>query len=210
MSVVRLFSASADPIVSQLTIRTPQETSVVVSILYHVFPNNMLPLTIKCADCQTNPAELPTVHDVELRHICDGRQHDKCTADKALPQQRFDVLVHGRLQTRSFHRGVHFDLPPADALPDFTGQPFTEPCAHLQQAVKVQYWTKKPEEYTSQQEVDGHIETKQWEADTWRQADTAETIELAELYNRRQITYNGDGTKPAADNEHAEKPHTVS
>lgn len=117
--------------VSQLTIMTPQETSVVINILYHVFLDNTMPLTIKCADCQTNPAELPTVHDVELRHICDGRQHDKRTADKALPQQRFDVLVHGRLQTRSFHRGLHFDLPLANALTDFTGKSFTEPGAHL-------------------------------------------------------------------------------
>lgn len=169
----------------------------------------MLPLTIKCADCQTDPAELPTVHDVELRHVCDGRQHDKCTTDKTLPQQRLDVLVHGRLETCSFCRSVHFNLPLADALLDFTGQSFTEPGAHLQQAMEVQYWTEKPEEYTSQQEVDSHIETKQWEADAWWQTDTAAAIEFAELYNRRQITYDGDASKPAADDEHAEKPYSV-
>lgn len=75
--------------------------------------------------------------------------------------------------------------------------------------MEAQYWTKKPEEYTSQQEVDSHVETEQWEADTRRQTDTAEAIELAELYNRRQVTHNGDGAKPAADDEHADKPHSV-
>lgn len=76
--------------------------------------------------------------------------------------------------------------------------------------MEVQHWAKKPEEHASQQEIDSHIKTKQWEADAWRQADTAATIELAELYNRRQVTYNGNGAKSAADNKHAKKPHSVS
>lgn len=145
ISVVRLFSASAEPMVSQLTTMTPHETGRV-----SLWTSRMIVgdgrLTVKRANRQTNPAQLSAVHDVELRHVGDCREHDQRAANETFPQQNLDVRVHRGLETGSLKRTLQLGLPLASFLLDFARELVTKPCARLEQAMEVQHRTEKPEE----------------------------------------------------------------
>ena len=77
MRVVRFDSASAEPMVSQLTMMTPQET-VVVSSEFGLRREGCR--TVEGADSETHPAKLAAVHDVELRHVRHSREHHERAA----------------------------------------------------------------------------------------------------------------------------------